>query len=92
MKLVVKTFPSESFNLIEQLKSLDEIWNFSSSELSLSTYFGFWLAGLNKISAGKNYRNENSGTNVRVRLLSNLNEPNGRRFLQEVAFSEMIFS
>ncbi len=32
VKLVVKTFPSESFNLIEQLKSLDEIRNFSNSE------------------------------------------------------------
>jgi hypothetical protein len=69
VKLVVKTLPSESFNLIEQLKSLDQIWNFSSSEHALETYFGFWLAGLNKISAAKNYRNENSGTNVQVRLL-----------------------
>ena len=32
VKLVVKTFPSESFSRIEQLKSLDEIWKRSSSE------------------------------------------------------------
>ena len=32
VKLVVKTFPSESFSLMEQLKSLEEIWNRSSSE------------------------------------------------------------
>ena len=30
---VEKTFPSESFNLSVQLKSLDEVWNFSSSDL-----------------------------------------------------------
>jgi len=29
---VVKTFPSESFSLRVQLKSFDEVWNFSSSE------------------------------------------------------------
>jgi len=32
VKLVVKTFPSESFNRMVQLKSLDEIWKRSSSE------------------------------------------------------------
>ena len=32
VKLVVKTFPSESFSRMEQLKSLDEIWKRSSSE------------------------------------------------------------
>jgi hypothetical protein len=32
VKLVVKTFPSESFSRMEQLKSFDEIWKRSSSE------------------------------------------------------------
>jgi len=32
VKLVVKTFPSESFSLMEQLKSLEEIWKHSRSE------------------------------------------------------------
>lgn len=32
VKLVVKTFPSESFSRIVQLKSLEEIWKRSSSE------------------------------------------------------------
>jgi hypothetical protein len=36
---------------------------------ALGTYFGFWLAGLRKISACKKYRNENSGTKVQVRLI-----------------------
>jgi hypothetical protein len=31
VKLVVKTLPSESFSRMEQLKSLDAVWNLSSS-------------------------------------------------------------
>jgi hypothetical protein len=36
---------------------------------ALGSYFGIWHGRLKKISAVKNYRNENSGTKVQVRLL-----------------------
>ncbi|MCX6265738.1 MAG: hypothetical protein NTW16_00040 [Bacteroidetes bacterium] len=42
VKLVVKTFPSESFSRMEQLKSLDEIWKRYSSE-RVCTNLAFFL-------------------------------------------------